>query len=100
MNEQRDGEQLRATVHGEVQGVGFRVYVIRRARQLGLTGWVANRPDGSVEVVAEGPAPELEELEALLRRGPGSVMRVEVGRSPASGRFDGFDVRVGHHTGD
>jgi acylphosphatase len=99
---QRDGQRLHANVRGSVQGVGFRVYILRRARALGLTGWVANRSDGSVEVVAEGPMPELEELEGILRRGPGSatVDDVEVERSVASGSFEGFQVRAGHHGGD
>jgi acylphosphatase len=102
MTEGSDGQRLHANVRGFVQGVGFRVYILRRARALGLTGWVANRPDGSVEVVAEGPLPELQELEAILRRGPGSatVDDVETERSAATGSFEGFQVRAGHHGGD
>ena len=47
-------ERLHAVVRGDVQGVGFRYYVQRKARQLGLPGWVRNNEDGSVELVAEG----------------------------------------------
>jgi acylphosphatase len=57
-------------VRGRVQGVGFRHHTKLRARELGLVGWVRNRPDGSVEVVAQGPAHDLDVLADCLRRGP------------------------------
>lgn len=63
-------EQLHVRVTGVVQGVGFRWFVRERARRLGLSGWVRNRPDGSVEVFAEGDAARLELLRGELRRGP------------------------------
>ncbi len=86
--------RLRAIVHGDVQGVGFRYFVLRRAEAAGLTGWVRNRPDGSVECLAEGPRPELEALLAELRRGPrmSSVERVEAEWEPARGDVRGFGV--------
>lgn len=59
-----------AIVRGRVQGVGFRFYVLREARRLGLAGLVRNRPAGEVEVFAQGGRPSLRELESLLRRGP------------------------------
>jgi acylphosphatase len=95
-------ERLEAKIHGHVQGVGFRLFVLRRAQALGLAGWVANRPDGSVAVVAEGSADVLEQLLDLLRDGPrgAEVSRVEVDRGPARGESPGFDVRSGHHSGD
>lgn len=95
-------ERLEATVRGSVQGVGFRWFTLRHARALGLAGWVANEPDGSVRVVAEGPAEMLDQLAALLRDGPGGagVSDVEQRRLPASGSFDGFNVRVRSHGGD
>ncbi len=52
--------RLHAEVFGEVQGVGFRAFVLRRAMGLGLTGWVRNRFDGSVELIAEGSRVALE----------------------------------------
>jgi hypothetical protein len=52
-----DKQRVEATVYGRVQGVSFRYYTQQKARQLGLTGWVANHPDGSVRLVAEGPRP-------------------------------------------
>lgn len=89
-------QQLRAIVHGHVQGVSFRYYTLARANELSLTGWVANLPDHrSVEVVAEGTRPELEQLLAFLRQGPPAarVIEVEVKWNIASGRFDRFEVR-------
>jgi acylphosphatase len=94
--------RLDATVHGRVQGVGFRYFIVKRATELGLSGWVANEPDGSVRCVAEGPADAVDALELILRRGPiGSVVDdVRLVRMPGTGRFDGFRVRSGAHGGD
>jgi len=95
-------ERLEVTVRGRVQGVGFRYYVLRIAARQGLTGWVANEPDGSVRCVVEGPPDELDRIEELLRRGPtGAIVDVvQVVRMPATGRFDRFEVRSGGHSGD
>jgi acylphosphatase len=57
-------------VRGQVQGVGFRVFIRDRARQLALTGWVRNRADGSIEVVAEGEHKRLQQLVVLCNNGP------------------------------
>jgi acylphosphatase len=62
----------RYVVRGRVQGVGYRYFVLRQARTLELNGFVCNRADGSVEVVAEGSALSLDELEGRLRMGPAS----------------------------
>jgi len=69
-------ERLHAHVYGRVQGVGFRFYTVDAAVSLGLTGWVANRYDDSVEVVAEGPRPKLQHLLEYLQQGP-SISRVD-----------------------
>ncbi len=61
---------IRATVRGEVQGVGFRDATARRARALGVMGWVRNAPDATVLVHAEGAEREVAELVAFLRAGP------------------------------
>ena len=61
---------LRLVIRGRVQGVGFRHFVSRQAGALGIAGWVRNRPDGAVEVEAEGPKPDLERLVTALSRGP------------------------------
>jgi DNA ligase D-like protein (predicted 3'-phosphoesterase) len=79
---------IRAVVGGAVQGVGFRDATVRRARDLGLTGWVRNDDDGSVRVHAEGEPAALTELEDFLRDGP-SHARVE--------RVDVEKVRVEGH---
>ena len=63
-------------IRGRVQGVGFRWFVMREAERLKLDGFAQNLPDGSVEVVSEGPEAALESLERHLRRGP-SHARVE-----------------------
>jgi acylphosphatase len=69
---------------------------------LGLTGWVANEPGGRVRCVAEGPPEALDRLEAVLREGPPGawVEQLAIQRHPATGEFDGFDVRSGWHAGD
>jgi acylphosphatase len=85
---------LRAIVHGDVQGVGFRDFVQRRARRAGLSGWVRNRPDGTVEVVAEGGRRQLGELLEELNRGPGmaSIDRVDAGWEAEHG-LQGFSIK-------
>jgi acylphosphatase len=94
--------RLEATVRGRVQGVGFRYWVVRRATDLGLVGWVANEVDGSVRCVAEGPASALDRLEGLLRTGPtGAIVDdIRVVRMPATGSLAGFGVRSAGHRGD
>ena len=85
---------LIARVHGRVQGVGFRFSAIRVARSFSLRGTVANRPDGSVEVLAEGAPESLSRLVAWLQKGPpgAHVRNVEIEWIPFSGRFSDFDV--------
>jgi acylphosphatase len=93
--EQEPVKTLHATVRGLVQMVGFRQFVWMRARGLGLTGYVRNSDDGeNVAVVAEGPAPALEELLRHLHRGPfmARVDEVEVSWSDESGNYQTFDV--------
>lgn len=87
---------LSATVHGRVQGVNFRLFVIRRARDLGLGGYVRNLPGGrAVEVYAEGDRDSLGKLLAHLNVGPSmaKVDRVVVGWSACTGSFTDFRVR-------
>ena len=95
-------ERLDATVRGRVQGVGFRYFVIHRAMDLDLTGWVANEPDGSVRCVAEGPRPVLEQLLMSLETGPAGavVERLVTEWGSATGSFRSFEVRSGGHRGD
>ena len=95
-------ERLEATVRGRVQGVGFRYFVVRRALELGVVGWVANAADGSVHCVAEGSPDALDAFEATLRKGPlGAVIDVVDGvRMAGTGRFERFGIRSGAHGGD
>jgi acylphosphatase len=84
--------RLTARVSGRVQGVGFRWWVRARATELGLAGSAANLPDGSVEVIAEGPRPACDQLLTLLRGPgtPGRVRGVTARWSAPSGRLHGF----------
>ena len=94
--------RIEATVEGLVQGVGFRWFVWRTAARLNVFGWVANRSDGAVQIVAEGPPPALDALVSALRAGPpgASVAEVRVQRLPPTGRFRDFEIRSGGHSGD
>lgn len=95
MSDTHDWHRLHATVEGRVQGVGFRAFVEQTAVGLGLTGWVRNRWDGSVEALAEGPRPQLEALLEALRRGPrmAAVETVIHEWQPASQEFKRFSVK-------
>jgi acylphosphatase len=62
--------RLHVVVRGRVQGVGFRWFVNQMARSLDVAGWVRNRPDGGVEVAAEGAFDAIAKLRAELRQGP------------------------------
>jgi len=89
-----DSLRLHAFVHGSVQGVSFRYYALHRAQALGLRGFVRNRWDGSVEVVAEGKSEPLEQLLSWLHIGPpaADVERVAVQWEKPSGEFAHFEV--------
>lgn len=94
--------RLDARISGRVHGVGFRYFTYREAQALGVVGWVANLPDGSVRCVAEGPRDDLEALLGRLHEGPPSaiVEAVSAAWMPATGTFSSFGVRGGAHTGD
>ena len=82
-------------VSGRVQGVGFRAMTADVADRLELTGWVRNRPDGSVEIEAEGPDPQLAEFVAWCRHGPryARVDTLELGELAPGGGETAFEVR-------
>lgn len=84
----------RVIVHGRVQGVGFRVTVARAARSRGVSGWVRNRPDGTVEAVFEGDPAAVEALVALCREAPrgAEVTELEQHEEPDEG-VAGFEIR-------
>src|SRR5512135_2692924 len=94
--------RLDAVVAGRVQGVGFRYFVMGTAWRLGLSGWVANLPDGRVQCVAEGPRSDLDALLDALREGPPAALVTNVSAAwmPATGAFSGFTVRSAGHRGD
>jgi acylphosphatase len=81
MSENR--ETRRYLVSGRVKGVGFRWFVEREAASLGVTGWVRNREDGRVEVMATGTREQLSTLHGRLREGPRAARVDEVAVSPA-----------------
>jgi acylphosphatase len=86
---------LHAIVTGQVQGVGYRFFVEGHAKSLGLTGWVRNRGDGSVEVVAEGEIGRLQQLLTHLQLGPrfSEVESVDATWPDATRAFRTFEIR-------
>jgi acylphosphatase len=87
--------RLRLVVRGRVQGVGFRYSTVDEGRRLGLRGWARNARDGSVEVVAEGPADNVEQLARWCESGPPSARVTGVERELLAGGepLEGFGVR-------
>jgi acylphosphatase len=87
--------RLTAWVHGHVQGVGFRWWTRSRALELGLTGFASNRPDGRVQVVAQGPRSACETLLELLEGDttPGRVDKVVADWSEVGDSLEGFTER-------
>jgi acylphosphatase len=77
-------------IQGRVQGVGFRAYMEYKARQFGVTGWVRNRRDGSVEAVVQGTPEAVEGMLACARRGPRSALVSAVEVTDASGEYGDF----------
>jgi acylphosphatase len=88
-------ERLHAIVSGLVQGVNYRSNTRGHALMRGLTGWVRNRADGSVEVVAEGPREVLADFLQYLRQGPRAAVVEDVRETwgPATGEFRQFEIR-------
>ena len=81
-------------IHGDVQGVGFRYFMTRHAQARRLRGWVRNRSDGGVEMVAEGERSDLDELLSAARQGPrhARVDSVDAQWSEAAGGLEPFDL--------
>lgn len=79
-------------ISGRVQGVGFRYHMCRVARELGVTGWVRNRRDGSVEAMAEGAPDAVEKIIAWARRGPGHAVVTAVEINEGNGSYERFDT--------
>ncbi|WP_298016466.1 acylphosphatase [uncultured Parasphingopyxis sp.] len=84
----------RLEIHGRVQGVFYRDWTVKSARELGLAGWVRNRLDGTVEAVVQGEADAVERMIALAQNGPpaANVDRIDVAETTV-GAITGFEKR-------
>lgn len=83
-----DLETNQVSITGKVQGVGFRFATVRRAHELGVTGWVRNQDDGSVQALLQGTADQIDQMLSWLQYGPppARVDDVQVERSYADDR--------------
>jgi acylphosphatase len=81
-------KRIHLLIRGRVQGVYFRAAAMREARRLGITGWVRNRPDGTVELLAEGEEDAIKALSSWANHGPSAA------------RVDQVDVRWRGYTGE
>ncbi len=79
-------------IEGVVQGVGFRYFMQRRARTIGIRGWVRNRKDGSVEALVQGSPDAIAAIIAQAKQGPRAARVADVKVSDADGRFTGFEL--------
>lgn len=79
-------------IEGVVQGVGFRFFMQRRAHALGVTGWVRNRTDGSVEAMVQGGADAIAAIIDQAKQGPRSAQVTSVKVADAEGQFTAFDL--------
>jgi acylphosphatase len=95
MSIENEQARLHVYVSGRVQGVGFRYFVLDHAQRLNLTGWVRNLWNGGVELIAEGEQAQLEQLLAVIKRGPAGarVNKIEPRWSAFAGEFGGFHIR-------
>ena len=84
---------LHLRIYGRVQGVGFRQYTQREARRRGVTGWVRNRKDGSVEAILQGPQEAVDTVLKWVRHGPPSATVTDVQVSEGTGVYSGFEQR-------
>jgi len=80
-------------ISGRVQGVGYRFYMQRKARELGVAGWVRNRSDGTVEAMVQGSPEQVDTAVAWARRGPPSAVVADVKIGEGSGEYTGFEAR-------
>jgi len=78
-------------IHGRVQGVGYRAYMRIEANRLGVTGWVRNRAEGTVEATIHGSPEDVSKLLDWIRRGPPAARVTSVQVSEASGEYERFE---------
>jgi acylphosphatase len=79
---------LHLRIAGRVQGVGYRYALQAEAQAGGISGWVRNRGDGTVEAVVQGDQQAVEKILAWAKRGPPAARVTEVKAQPAQGEFD------------
>jgi acylphosphatase len=98
MESAKKDKRAHVLVSGRVQGVYYRSYAEEKARELSLTGWVRNRPDGKVEAVFEGEQEAVDEIVDWSHKGsPASrVEKVDVAWETPTGEFDDFHVAYGY----
>ena len=80
-------------IRGRVQGVGFRMYLQREAQRHGVSGWVRNRTDGSVEAVMQGAPDAVQAVIEWAHHGPPSARVTDVEVRDADGTYSGFEQR-------
>lgn len=87
-------KRLHLKIYGDVQGVSFRYFTKKNAQSLGITGFVRNLPDGTVEVVAEGDRETLEEILDRCEEGPtfAHVQRIDSDWEETTGEFKDFRI--------
>jgi acylphosphatase len=83
----------RLLIVGRVQGVGYRISMERKARGLGVTGWVRNRRDGNVEALVQGSAEAVAALTDWAHSGPPGALVTDVRESEGEGNYGTFEVR-------
>jgi acylphosphatase len=89
--------QKHLKIHGRVQGVGFRYFTTKNAKETGVRGWVKNMPDGTVEVFLSGNKLQVKRMKKLLHSGPISAHVTNVEELPVEGQIEAFyDFSVRH----
>lgn len=91
----KDLQRAHVYISGSVQGVGLRASARQQARELGLTGWIENLPDGRVEAVFEGSPDDVRRMTQWCEQGPtyATIEGVEVQEEDVRGDLRGFEVR-------
>ncbi|AEA46767.1 acylphosphatase [Archaeoglobus veneficus] len=88
-------KRITAYISGVVQGVGFRYFTRKVAKEMGVKGYVMNLSDGRVYIVAEGSEEQLEKFISTVRQGPlhAIVKGIEISEGEATGEFEDFKIR-------
>ena len=90
-------KRVSIVISGRVHGVGFRICAVDEAERLSLTGWVRNRADGKVEIMAEGEETDIDAFLEWCKTGPDSadVTSVKTVNAEPTGEYDSFSIRYG-----